>query len=539
MIDKNPPLLSYYLAAAGSLFGWGERALHAAMLLPALGLVFSIRAIGQQLTRSPLLVAGLAWSTPLALVSSTTLMVDVPMLALFCASLACWLRGTLSARARDFAWAGGFASLAFLTKYFALALLPIFLAHVLALRCLPGPSATGDGAGAAEPGQRGRWWLALALPLATALAYGGLLHLRYGFDPLRDLGAYSLGFEATRVYAPWERALVALAFVGGGAVTTLLLAPLLWSRRATLGGLLAIALGGALLASRDHFGVLTLEGPFAERAALAAQLALMIGAGFHLLGLAAAEVRTQRDATAWLLALWLVGVIVHTAFFNWTPTARVALPALPCAALLAVRRLERNGPPGRARSLGVGLALGTGLVLALWTAWADARFADSARTAARDLFTRYAAPRQRTTFQAAWGFMYYLEQLGAERLDFTGSTLRRGDIVFVPHNNTNALPLPADSASLVETVDYPLPTGIATLSKRRGAGFHAALWGPLPFAFGSPEPERYYVVRIQRTLHTDEIIAAYERIGTSEPEPDLHRSPAQREAAEPHPNVPR
>src|SRR5439155_5609757 len=35
---NNPPLVPYYLAAISRLFGWSERAMHAAMLLPALAL---------------------------------------------------------------------------------------------------------------------------------------------------------------------------------------------------------------------------------------------------------------------------------------------------------------------------------------------------------------------------------------------------------------------------------------------------------------------------------------------------------------------
>jgi hypothetical protein len=147
----------------------------------------------------------------------------------------------------------------------------------------------------------------------------------------------------------------------------------------------------------------------------------------------------------------------------------------------------------------------------------DARLADAGREAARDLVARHQPPHRRLYFQGAWGFMYYMQAQGALKLDFAGTTLLPGDVLIVPANNANALPLPPGTARLLETAEYPVGSGLATLSRKRGAGFYAAFWGPLPFAFGSPPPETYYVLGIERQLHTREIERFVEaRLGEGE-----------------------
>src|ERR1700691_6313184 len=50
---KNPPIASYYIAAAASLVGWSERALHLAFLLPALAAVLGAYRLAHRFTDSP------------------------------------------------------------------------------------------------------------------------------------------------------------------------------------------------------------------------------------------------------------------------------------------------------------------------------------------------------------------------------------------------------------------------------------------------------------------------------------------------------
>jgi hypothetical protein len=63
-VTKNPPLASYYAALFGTLFGWSERVLHWAFLLPALAVILGTYALASRFTRVPLLAAGATLAAP-------------------------------------------------------------------------------------------------------------------------------------------------------------------------------------------------------------------------------------------------------------------------------------------------------------------------------------------------------------------------------------------------------------------------------------------------------------------------------------------
>src|SRR5262252_4808920 len=80
---KNPPLASYYLALVGVVLGWGELAMHAALLLPAIAVILGTHRLARQFCACAWLAALATLLTPVFLISSTTVMCDVPMLALW------------------------------------------------------------------------------------------------------------------------------------------------------------------------------------------------------------------------------------------------------------------------------------------------------------------------------------------------------------------------------------------------------------------------------------------------------------------------
>ena len=82
-IMQNPPLNAYYIALAAKFFGWSELALHGAFLVPAVAAVLGTFFLAQRLSASPLLGALLVLFTPVFLVSATTVMCDVWLLALW------------------------------------------------------------------------------------------------------------------------------------------------------------------------------------------------------------------------------------------------------------------------------------------------------------------------------------------------------------------------------------------------------------------------------------------------------------------------
>jgi 4-amino-4-deoxy-L-arabinose transferase-like glycosyltransferase len=481
---KHPPLVSFYLALAGALLGWSEPALHLAFLLPALAVVLGTHALAARLCRDPSAAALSVLVMPGFLVSSTTLMSDVPLLALWVWVVVFWMRGLEEKRTALLLAAGALAGLAIWTKHFGVSLIPLLLAY-----------------GLARERRLGAWALALALPVAFLFAYHGIMFARYGQDPLVGLFAYARTVRSGEGSGLAHMGVTGLFFLGGAVLAPLFYLPRLWGRHALV---VAAALVGALAV------LLRFQGPLADLAAvassrvhwaLAAQGALFATAGGLTLALAVADVRRRRDAESWLLGLWLAGVFLFASFINWTVNVRVVLPAAPAAAVLLWRALDdaRQKRPMRS-GFGYLAPLAPVFAIALAVAWGDQRLALSARTAAETLSAR-AAPAQGTLwFQGSWGFQYYMERHGGRRIDIGETHLEPGDIVITPTNNTLTSRFPEDHVRLLERVDFPAVSWVGIFSMPLAAGFYTSIWGALPYAFGPAPPETYRVQSVAKPL---------------------------------------
>ena len=124
-VNCNPPTFSYLLAGMMALVGEREVFLHAAMMLVAFAAAAGIFQLAKIWCERPLLATFIAMSTPVFLVSATTLMCDVPMLAAWIWAVVCWERALKSGGAGNYFFAASLAGLAGLTKYSALTLLPL------------------------------------------------------------------------------------------------------------------------------------------------------------------------------------------------------------------------------------------------------------------------------------------------------------------------------------------------------------------------------------------------------------------------------
>ena len=82
-VNKNPPLVSYYIALITSLFGWKEAVIHLFFLIPAVGLSLGTYFLARSFCSLPHLAAILTIFSPVFLVSSTSVMTDTMMLAFY------------------------------------------------------------------------------------------------------------------------------------------------------------------------------------------------------------------------------------------------------------------------------------------------------------------------------------------------------------------------------------------------------------------------------------------------------------------------
>jgi len=478
-VTKNPPLVGYFIALAALLFGFGEKALHAAFLLPAAAAAAGTCLLARRFCGRPLLasIAGLA--TPVFLVSSTTVMCDTTMLAFFVWAIHLWVRGVDSGEAWLLVAAAALAALAGLAKYFGVAAVPLMAAYAL-LR---------------TRGVRVRWVLPLLLPVAVMAAYQLATKSLYGKGLLLDAAEYASLASSTDGSSRFPANLVGgFVFAGGCLAPALFFAPLLWPRSALAAGGAVLAAGmAAALFSGTLPGVVIPEREDSP-ASFALHALLMALAGASAVALAAADVARRRDADAALLALWLAGTFFFAAFLNWVNNGRSNLPMAPVFGILLVRRLEARAvppPPAWAQSL----ALSLGILLALAVAAADARWANDVRETARGIAARHVRPGAPVRFLGHWGFQWYMEEGGAKALDVLNEGIPAGTILVIPSNSTQLYYPERDEVVSLEVPVRPEPRVLRTMARKTGAGFYANNMGFLPYRILPGAEDVYFVLR--------------------------------------------
>lgn len=483
--NQNPPLTAYYLAVASLFLGWSEAAMHFAMLAPAMAFGLGVYFLAGEFCKRPLLAGLAAVTAPGVVLSATTIMTDVPMAALYVWALYFWSRGLQTNNWRFLALSGVLAGLAFLAKYFAFSLIPLIAVFTMA---------------------RGRRnWKSLAwlgIPAAVICAYQWGTANLYGVGLFSGAVGYANEIHAGEKADLLGKALTGIAFLGGcfGTYWFLLLAirsrrALAWSLAGT--GLLFVAIWRVL--SVDWF-------PFSDEGELvqgtAWHLAFFITCGLQLIWLAGRSVWAQRDAESLTLCCWIAGTLFYACFLNHFVNARVILPLLPAVAILIARELDR----AKVAALTVWwkspvyLALIPSVGVSLAVCCADASLARTAKRAAEDILAMHDPARIR--FSGHWGFHYYMEKGGASVIDGGNMAVDRGTLLVTPSNNASpiyveperiAQTLPG-SQPRMQLLEYQPLRWLATMDIMTGAGFHSAVWGPVPYQFESVPTEQYALI---------------------------------------------
>jgi 4-amino-4-deoxy-L-arabinose transferase-like glycosyltransferase len=479
-VTQNPPLAGYYLALAAGVVGWSEVALHFAFLLPAVAAILGTYRLARRLCQSPMLAALATLFAPVFLVSSTTVMCDVTMLAFWVWAVVWWLEGLEENRSDKLFAAGLLMALAAMTKYFGACLIPLLAACSVI-----------------EKRRFRQWAVPLLIPLAALCAYQWLTRALYGHALLSgatDYAKYAKGlFEVSRI----NSGLIALAFTGGCLSAAVLFAPWLWRRRmpavfagAAVLAIIALLAGGMMPRHYNWF-----QG--ASRTLVELQVVFWAAGGIGVLALALVDNFRRRDANSWLLLFWVFGTFLFTAFFNWTVNGRSLLPMAPAVGILIVRRLEQNGFSNRQTfPRGVMVGVAASAAFAFLAAQSDFLLAVATRQSARLVCANSKSTAGNLWFQGHWGFQYYMEQAGAWALDAKHLRLKPGDTIALPMNN-DAFPLDLKNMILQGTFSGSGPRWFSTWNTQIGAGFYASSWGPLPFAAGRTRPEIVSVYVLQ------------------------------------------
>jgi len=489
-ITKNPPLACYYLAIIGKAAGFSERALHLGFLLPAVAMVLGTYRLAQRFTRSPLIAAAATLLTPGVLVSASSVMCDTLMLAFWVWAAIFWLEG-LDAHRRSYLLASAvLLSASALSKYFGICLVPLLLVYSLV-----------------KYRRLGAWAGFFVLPLAVMAGYELWTRALYGQGMFGTAAEYAplnvLHAGSHVLFYPVECA----SFIGGCALPALVLAPLVWSRKSIVTTLLleGVALTAGLYLLRPHLQASANGMLIAQQwNTVGLEFAIYVAGGISVLALAATDLWQHRDPNSLLLALWVFGTFLFTAFVNWTINARSVLPLIPAVGILLARRIDgMQMTPGRARAtIAAGLLLSGGF--AFWTALADANLANNGKAAAERLVMQTRNAAGAVWFQGRCDFQYYMEERGQHAFDFDTTTLRPGDILIVPMGEfTGVRPPPPPFVSSVDTLEMPLQHSVTTFTAAMGAGFYSSRYGPLPFAVGKVPPERFAVYHMGALLQPE------------------------------------
>lgn len=478
---KNPPLASYYIAAAASLVGWSERALHFAFLLPALAVVLGTYRLAQRFTKSPLLAAAATLLTPVFLVCATSVMCDTLMLALWLWAILFWLEGLEPQRPSYLIISVLLITLCALTKYFGAALILLLAAYSFArLRRL------------------GTWAWYLLFPIAVLTGYQHWTKALYGLRMISEAAHMSAGVRHARQSSTLATTLVDLSFVGGLALPALTFAPAIWTRKKLLVVCAASAIAAFLISTRRiHLGEMFWPFDFYQHWFLVGiQLTIFIAAGFSVLALASADAWKRRDADSLLLTLWVFGTFFFTGFLNWAINARSVLPLIPAVGILIARRLDAM-PANliRLRPAMLAIPLAVAGAVSLWLAWADTELANSARTAATLIGQKTRNQHGTVWFMGHWGFQYYMESLGAHAVVVNDPPQRPGDFLALAPND-RLFEIRPTFVSSRDVIHIPMRLGITTVQRELGTGFYSSDLGPLPFAIGPVSPERYELIRL-------------------------------------------
>lgn len=482
-VTDNPPLACYYLALAAGFFGWSEIGLHTAFLLPAVAVILGTRRLAGHFCRWPSLAALAALFTPVFVVSSLTVMCDVLMLAFWVWAVVLWVEGMKRDDFGRLALSGLIMALAALTKYYGVCLIPLLGAYGLFYKHRPG-----------------RWMIYLLVPLATLYGYQIATMALYGHNLLLRAAQFTSFFAAFEKenygHSPAAITLTALAFTGGCVAVAMFFAPLFWRRRTLVmfGGMAILITAIAVFAS--VLGKSSGESAWASPLLVKLQVVFWAAGGLGVLALAVADIVQRRDAGAWLLASWVAGTFIFTAFFNWTVNGRSILPMAPAVGILIARRLDKNFPNvQKIWPRGIVISLTASAALSLFVLRADFLFARAARESAQKACSQLGVHGQTLWFEGHWGFQYYMEAGGAQAVDLTHPALKPGDTFVVPANNANLHSSRLDISTPREIINVLKSRFLASMDKSVGAGFYASVDGPLPFAFGRVPPERVAVYK--------------------------------------------
>ena len=481
-VTKNPPLACFYIAFVAFLFGWSEVVLHIAFLIPAIAAVLGTYFLAGRLCSKPLLAGIMALGMPVFLISGTTIMCDIMMLAFWVWAVVLWMRGLDKNEHITLAIASILIAMSALTKYFGMSLLLLLPLYAII-----------------KQRKIGLWIIYLVIPIIILLLYQWKTQMLYGRGLLMDAGAFATEFRKHQETGSVFQGIIGVAFTGGCLAVVLFYLSFLWSKRILLIQFFALTVLVTGMAFLPNIGSFRLHSSSGTNWFFIIQFCLAFIAGVNVLILAAVALwKNKTDADSLLLFCWIFGTFFFATFINWCINGRSILPMVPALAILLVRRIDAMNIRWKNPQILFWPSV-PAICLALLTVQGDFALANSACHAAAQISSKYGKESGKLWFQGHWGFQYYMELNGGEASERNKLNLVPGDRLVIPENTCYIFPLPENiSKHIIEISEIPVKALVTTMNREAGAGFYSQIWGPLPFVLGRVPPERYGILDIDR-----------------------------------------
>jgi len=501
--NRNPPLVSYWLAAWIAVFGERDWVLHLAMLpFPPLA-ALAFLGIARRFTGHALAASLLLATSPAFLVLGTTVMLDLALLACMLGAVYALVRSEEVGRqagsrpqgkqgesartpgASGWQWlAGVLVAAAGLVKYVGFSTAPLLAAGALLL--LPRPVSALLRVLLPPLLAWGAWGV------ATAALYGSP-HFLGSTDVVTDRS-----FEPAEF---WNQLVSTPVYYGCALVFPILL----WGARLLRAGQGAgLALTGLLLGTLAVWWALP-EGEPSRRHPIDAEESVFAVLGFAgaflLWGRALRPERWRHGGVEAFLAVWLAGLLVFSALLNWHVNAADALLAAPPVLLLLFR-----DPALRPRTRLVAFCVVLTLPLSLLLATADALQSNFYREAARRIDAEIGSRPGARWSVGQWGLQHYLAGIGFAAVEppmYGRSELAVNDWVATARNvsqmdvDVNLSRFGMRRAWVWEETTW-LP--LRTTNPDAGAGFYSHHYGYVPFAWSRAPVEQVQLGRVMKRL---------------------------------------
>src|SRR5262249_45820 len=212
----NPPIACYYIAGAAAIMGWNETGLHIAFMLPALLVVYGTFLLAKHFCKGGTAAALVTLLSPVFLVSATTVMCDVLMLAGWILAIYFWIRGVDENSLRYLLASALLMPVCALTKYFGMALVPLLTVYAVMAR-----RSTG-------------WCLIyLIIPVAVLYWYQITTQAAYGRGLLMDAASYAQAAPGSNRWS-LSKVITGFSFTGGCALSIIFFGFALLDRRKML-----------------------------------------------------------------------------------------------------------------------------------------------------------------------------------------------------------------------------------------------------------------------------------------------------------------